>query len=108
MAGASERHIKAVHLPAQLQACRCARCAACRLVDEWGAIEKNKTVPLNATLCSIFPADFCPDGGRGCCHSWLGLQAAGLRHQLSTTLHLKRQRCRSARVLQWMPRRPMA
>jgi hypothetical protein len=34
----------------------------CRLIDEWGAIDVNKTVVLNHTLCGIFPQEYCPSG----------------------------------------------
>ncbi|PSC74536.1 Cell surface [Micractinium conductrix] len=30
------------------------------LVDEWAAIDKSKTVLVNATLCAAFPSEFCP------------------------------------------------
>lgn len=47
----------------------------CRLIDEWSRIDGNNTAVVNATLCSSFPTDYCPDGERQGCsaaHDLLG------------------------------------
>ena len=41
-----------------------ARTVPRRLIDEWKAIDGNDTALVNATLCSMFPSDYCPDGER--------------------------------------------
>ena len=52
------------------------------LVDEWEGVQPNRTVVLNATLCGVFPAQFCPSGApaahqAACCAAARGAAVAG-------------------------------